>query len=84
MALQLQESTRFVMENGATGERCRRCGGFTVPEIFPDMDTGRGATVALRCVQCGDVIDHVILTNRLRSCRGSVNLVQRGVQQWQL
>ncbi|MEX5218876.1 MAG: hypothetical protein AB7G68_07675 [Nitrospiraceae bacterium] len=48
------------------------------------MDTGRGATVALRCVQCGDVIDHVILTNRLRSCRGSVNLVQRGVQQWQL
>jgi hypothetical protein len=81
MAVQFQQSTGVVMEAVRTGDSCRRCGGFTVPEIFPEMDAGRGATMALRCVQCGDVIDHVILTNRLRNCRGSVSIVQCGVEQ---
>ena len=84
MAVEFQQSTGVVMEAARTGNRCGRCGVFTVPEMFPEMDAGRGATMALRCVQCGDVIDHIILTNRLRSPRGSVNLVQCGVEQFHM
>lgn len=84
MAVHLQESTGLAMEDVPAGDRCRRCGGLTVPEIFPDMEAGRGATVALRCVQCGDVIDHIILTNRLRNRRGSMSVAKRGVEQFQL
>jgi hypothetical protein len=46
---------------------CMRCGGLLVTER---MDGGADAPLqqcvsALRCVQCGDVLDPVILRNRL-------------------
>ena len=46
---------------------CRRCGGFLVDDHM-DLDieehrTG-GHCWAMRCVQCGDMIDETILRNR--------------------
>lgn len=48
--------------------RCRRCDGLMVHEHCMDLfdDTGRMEFPALRCVQCGEVVDAVILLNRLR------------------
>ena len=55
---------------------CRRCGGLMVNEHCTDlldinclMDFP-----ALRCVQCGNLVDAVILLNRLR---GPVNVTHR-------
>lgn len=52
--------------------RCKRCDGLMVHEHCSDLfdDTGKMAFPALRCVQCGEVVDAIILLNRLRF-RGS-------------
>ena len=46
---------------------CVRCGGLLVIDHCMDLMDGTGRLVfaALRCVQCGDVIDPVILRNRV-------------------
>ena len=44
-------------------DRCPRCGGLMVAEWCEDLSDYR----AQRCVQCGEVIDPVILQNR-RQC----------------
>lgn len=46
---------------------CQRCGGLLVTER---MDSAADTLLeqhisALRCVQCGDILDHVILRNRM-------------------
>lgn len=41
-------------------DRCPRCSGFMVAEWCEDLS----AYTAQRCVQCGEVIDPVILHNR--------------------
>lgn len=45
---------------------CQRCRGLLVVDHCLQCADGmtRGASDALRCVQCGDVIDAVILRNR--------------------
>jgi uncharacterized Zn finger protein len=43
--------------------QCTRCAGLRVPEIICEGGT---RVPALRCVHCGDVIDHVIVFNRQR------------------
>lgn len=47
---------------------CRRCGGFMINEHCTDLldETGRMEFPAVRCLQCGDVVDAVILLNRSR------------------
>src|SRR6185295_108745 len=48
---------------------CRRCGGMLVRDHCMDMDLGlmeRGQW-ARRCIQCGDLIDEIILRNRSAS-----------------
>lgn len=46
--------------------RCTRCGGFLVDERCMDIGESLGGYwfMAMRCVQCGDIIDEVILRNR--------------------
>ncbi len=46
---------------------CRRCGGLLVQERMDGIDyyLFEQQAPALRCIQCGDLIDHVILRNRL-------------------
>ncbi len=45
---------------------CTRCGGLMVQEICLDLfnSTSELECAAHRCVQCGDIIDAVILRNR--------------------
>ena len=48
--------------------KCRRCGGFLVDDHSMELDVrhneGRFRLWAMRCVQCGDMIDEAILLNR--------------------
>jgi hypothetical protein len=45
---------------------CPRCGGLLVREPFADLweDGARPDHAARRCVQCGEIIDPIILRNR--------------------
>jgi hypothetical protein len=45
---------------------CTRCGGLMVTDFFMDLLFCIGETefAAKRCVQCGEVVDSVILLNR--------------------
>lgn len=45
---------------------CTRCGGLMVQEHCLDLfrSTSELECAALRCIQCGDIIDAVILRNR--------------------
>jgi ribosomal protein S27AE len=45
---------------------CVRCGGLMVTEFCLDLldDTGKLSFLARRCVQCGDLVDPIILKNR--------------------
>jgi hypothetical protein len=46
--------------------KCARCGGLMVTDFCMDVlpSTGESRIVAKRCVQCGEVVDPVILENR--------------------
>ena len=47
---------------------CRRCGGLMFIDHYIDLqdDTGQIGITALRCAICGEVIDPLILENRVR------------------
>lgn len=49
-----------------SGTTCTRCGGLMVGEYCMDLPNGTGELefLAARCVQCGEVVDPVILKNR--------------------
>lgn len=46
---------------------CTRCGGLMIMEYYLDLedDTGQIGITGMRCTSCGEVIDPVILRNRL-------------------
>ncbi len=48
---------------------CTRCGGFMVNDFYLDLlnNVGESNFSAKRCVQCGEVVDAVILRNRATS-----------------
>jgi len=45
---------------------CKRCGGLMVKEVSMDLwnSTSELECATRRCVQCGDIVDTVILMNR--------------------
>jgi hypothetical protein len=45
---------------------CTRCGGLMVNDSYMDLlnSVGESKFAAKRCVQCGEVVDSVILLNR--------------------
>ena len=47
---------------------CGRCGGLMVVEHYMDLrdDTGQIGMTGLRCTSCGEVVDPVILQNRVK------------------
>jgi len=55
--------------------RCWRCGGLMVIEHCFDLldDTGHINFAAQRCVQCGEIVDPVILMNRSKRLLGNLN-----------
>lgn len=48
---------------------CTRCGGLMVADRYIDLldDTGQLEFTADRCIQCGEVVDQIILRNRIAS-----------------
>lgn len=67
-----QESTEVAAHSEATihrTDRCERCSGLMVAEWCEDLSD----YTALRCVQCGEVIDPVILQNRRQYGMEEVN-----------
>ena len=64
---------RHFLENNRRGSglklniesyRCGRCGGFMKTEPVFDLVENEIEFIAARCIQCGDIIDPVILMNR--------------------
>jgi hypothetical protein len=73
MATALTEKTRseqvgnHTVSSAVTHEStCTRCGGLMVDDLCMDLlnSFGESKFVAKRCVQCGEVVDPVILSNR--------------------
>ena len=54
---------------GMDQSQCTRCGGLMVADRYIDLldDTGQLEFTANRCIQCGEVVDQIILRNRLAS-----------------
>ncbi|MCP9447840.1 MAG: hypothetical protein NNA22_09775 [Nitrospira sp.] len=52
--------------NDASHQTCIRCGGLLVGHVCMDLlNSDRELEfAALRCIQCGDIVDPVILRNR--------------------
>jgi len=63
----------------ASATSCSRCGGLMVIDQCFDFrdDTGHLDFMARRCVQCGEVIDPVILQNRQRPLVGGLSTSRR-------
>ena len=61
-----KEANGAEWEELASTGRCWRCGGLMVAEHCFDFldDTGHLDFPARRCVQCGEIVDPVILKNR--------------------
>jgi hypothetical protein len=73
MATAFKEKTRaeqFVNHTGTSANKhestCTRCGGFMVNDSYLDLlnNVGESKVSTNRCVQCGEVVDPVILRNR--------------------
>jgi hypothetical protein len=58
---------------------CMRCGGLMVTEYYMDLqdDTGQIGITGLRCTSCGEVIDPVILRNRLYPTPNLLHVVKQ-------
>ncbi len=64
----LKEATARSWEQLVGTDDCPRCGGLLVTDQWLDLqdDSGQLDFWGRRCVQCGEVIDPVILQNRRR------------------
>jgi hypothetical protein len=64
-------------KEGVRTVTCWRCGGLLVAEPCTDLwDNGKNLAVR-RCVQCGEVVDQVILQNRQRRPTGGLPTSRR-------
>lgn len=65
-ALAMEVTKRTISDERLGAWRCHRCGGLMVGEFCMDLLNGTGELdlLAFRCVQCGEIIDRVVLMNR--------------------
>jgi hypothetical protein len=56
-----------------------RCGGLMITDYYLDLqdDTGQIGITGLRCTSCGEVIDPVILQNRLDPTPSLLHVVRK-------
>lgn len=75
-----QIKSQAALSSALLHSSCLRCGGFMVKEVSADLlnSTGELECVTTRCVQCGDILDPVILQNR--RIRQESMTVQRAAQ----
>ncbi|HWR20910.1 MAG TPA: hypothetical protein VN444_03505 [Verrucomicrobiae bacterium] len=61
-----QLANHTVFSGVKPGSICTRCGGLMVDDFYMDIlnNVGEPKFAAQRCVQCGEVVDPVILRNR--------------------
>lgn len=61
-----QITSQSALSSALLHSSCLRCGGFMVKEVSADLlnSAGELECVTTRCVQCGDILDPVILRNR--------------------
>ena len=65
-----KQLANHTVSSAAQHERiCTRCGGLMVDDSYMDIlnNVGESKFAAKRCVQCGEVVDPVILRNRATS-----------------
>ena len=76
MNTMLSPTTRSTTKT-STQQSCRRCGGYVSHEMCIDLDSDSGYSTfwAHRCIQCGDMVDEVILRNRSLSHPEAVSAV---------
>lgn len=65
MNMMLSQTARSTLKT-STQQSCGRCSRYMVKEMCIDLesDNGRSICWVLRCIQCGDLVDEVILKNR--------------------
>ena len=61
-----QPRTHTISSEASHKSMCARCGGLMVTDFYMDLISCIGETefAAQRCVQCGEIVDPVILCNR--------------------
>jgi len=64
-------------KEGVSPVKCSRCGGLLVAEPCTDFWDDAGNLAVRRCVQCGEVVDQVILQNRQRRPTGELPTSRR-------
>ena len=62
----MRSQTTGLTTKKSTRQSCSRCSGHVVPDICIDLesDNGHSTCRVLRCIQCGDIVDEVIMQNR--------------------
>lgn len=81
-AADLKEASVAEWKELVGAARCSRCGGLMVVEQCFDLlsDSGHLDFLARRCVQCGELIDPVILRNRRLRLLSGFEKNERGVK----
>ena len=64
---------------------CQRCKGLMIPDRFVNLrdDTGRLKFEGWRCVNCGEVVDPVVLTHRSETPKGPYRGNTRDRRGWE-
>lgn len=65
-AKELKHADTTSRKEGVSAMKCVRCGGLLVAEPCTDFWDEAGNLAVRRCVQCGALVDRVILQNRQR------------------
>ena len=75
-----QIKSQSALSSALLHSSCLRCGGFMVNDVSMDLmnSTSELECATRRCVQCGDILDPVILRNR--SIRQQPMKVQHAAQ----
>ncbi len=80
LAKELKDADTISWKEGVSTVTCVRCGGLLVAEPCTDFwDNGKNLAVR-RCLQCGELVDQVILQNRQR--RPTVGSPRAGGVPW--
>ncbi len=79
--IQSLEESDFVeaMDAALHRQSCLRCGGLLIQDHCYDVfsDSGEVMSSVYRCCGCGEIIDPLILKNRMKSANFSISLVHR-------
>jgi len=64
---------------------CQRCKGLMIPDSFVDFrdDTGHLMFKGWRCVNCGEVVDPLVLTHRMESPSAPYRSRTRDRRMWE-